>query len=134
MTKPFLYVGLGLAVFAGFMLMNFISTSISYKKREIGVLRAIGARGKDVFAMFFSESFVICVINFIVSAIGCGVAAHFIGATITKELGFAITVFTFGIRQIVLLFAVSFIVAFISSFFPVYRIAKKNPIDSINNR
>ena len=60
LSAPLLYVGLALAVFAGFMLMNFISTSSSYKKREIGVLRAIGARGKDVFSIFFSESFVIC--------------------------------------------------------------------------
>jgi len=134
LAKPFLYVGLGLAVFAGFMLMNFISTSISYKKREIGVLRAIGARGKDVFAMFFSESFVICLINFLISAIGCGVAAHFIGQTIINKLGFTISVFSFGIRQVALLFGVSLLVAFIASFFPVYKIAKKNPIDSINNR
>lgn len=134
MTKPFLYVGIGLAVFAGFMLMNFIATSISYKKREIGVLRAIGARGKDVFFMFFWESFVICIINFILASIGCGVACYFINKSLLVNLGFNITLLTFGIRQLLLMFAVSFGVAFISSFIPVYRIARKNPIDSINNR
>ena len=134
MTKPFLYVGIGLAVFAGFMLMNFIATSISYKKREIGVLRAIGARGKDVFFMFFWESFVICIINFILASIGCGIACYFINKSLLVNLGFNITLLTFGVRQLLLMFAVSFGVAFISSFIPVYKIAHKNPIDSINNR
>ena len=114
--------------------MNFISTSISYKQREIGVFRAIGARGKDVFSMFFSEAFVICVINFILACIGCGVASYFINQSVVVDLGFPVTLLVFGLRQVVLLFAVSFVVALISSFFPVYKIAKKNPIDSINNR
>ena len=127
-------VPLGFAIFASLMLMSFITTSISYKKREIGVLRAIGARGKDVFSIFFSESFVICLMNFFVSAVGCIIACTFINRVIIVDLGFSITLFSFGVRQIVLLFGVSLLVAFISTFLPVYGIAKKNPIDSINNR
>ena len=134
MRQVFLYVGIGFAVFAALMLMNFIATSITYKKREIGVLRAIGARGKDVFSIFFSESFIICVINFLLSTIACIVACYFINRSLLVNLGFTITLLSFGIRQIILLFGVSLLVAFVSSFIPVYRIAKKNPIDSINNR
>ena len=134
MKKPFLYVGIGLAVFAGLMLMNFIATSISYKKREIGVLRAIGARGKDVFSIFFSESFIICIINFLIS-VGATIGACIaINNSLLSKLGLSITLLSFGIRQILLLFGVSLLVAFVSSFIPVYKIAKKNPIDSINNR
>ncbi len=134
MKQPLFWVGFGFAVFAGLMLMNFIATSISYKKREIGILRAIGARGKDVFSIFFWESFVICIINFVLSCIATSVCCFFINRAILNELGFTITLLTFGIRQIVLLFGVSFLVAFVSSFLPVNRIAHKNPIDSINNR
>jgi len=56
MSKVFLYVGLVLAVFAALLFSNFISVSISQKKKEIGILRAIGAKGSDVFKIFFSES------------------------------------------------------------------------------
>ena len=52
------------------MLANFIGTSISYKKQEIGILRAIGSRSNDVFRIFFAESFVIAMINFVLSSIG----------------------------------------------------------------
>lgn len=134
MKQVFLYIGIGFAVFASFLLMNFISISINYKKREIGVLRAIGAGKKDVFSIFFSESFVIAIINFALATIATFVAAFFINRSLYQELGFQITLLTVGIRQIALLIAVSLGVAFISTLLPVYRIARKNPIDSINNR
>ena len=134
MSKVFLYIGLGFALFAALMLANFIGTSISYKKQEIGILRAIGSRSNDVFRIFFAESFIIAMINFLLSAIGVGVVTAIINGVIRNQLGLLITVLTFGPRQILLLFAVSIFVAFTASFFPVKRIASKKPIDAIRNR
>lgn len=134
MAKILLWIGVGLAAFSGLMLMNFISVSITYKKREIGVLRAIGARSKDVFSIFFAESFVICMINFVLAAIGTGVVCTIINNAFVSKLGVSLTLMMFGFPQILLLFVVSIGVAFISTFLPVYKFAKKNPIDSINNR
>lgn len=134
MAKILLWVGVGLAVFAGLMLMNFISTSIAYKKREIGVLRAIGARSKDVFSIFFAESFVICMINFVLSTIGCIIVCNIINSSVASGLGSSLTLMMFGPLQVLLLFGVALGVALISTFLPVYKFAKKNPIDSINNR
>lgn len=134
MTKILMYVSIGFAVFSGFMLMNFIATSISYKKREIGVLRAIGARGKDVFKIFFIESLIICLINFVLSAVACGVVCHFINRAIIKDLGFNVTLLSFGGFQMLCMLGVTMLVAFVSTFLPVFKIARKNPIDSINNR
>lgn len=130
----FFWIGFGLAVFAGLMLMNFISTSISYKKREIGVLRAIGARGKDVFSIFFSESFIICAINFMISTIASAIICSVINSALIGGLGITLSLMVFGFRQVMLMLGVSLLVAFIASFFPVFRFARKNPIDSINNR
>ena len=134
MANILLYIGIGLAVFVVLMLMNFISTSISYKKREIGVLRAIGARGKDVFSIFFSESFIICMINFLLSAVGSAIVCNIINNSLVSNLGISLTLMMFGFKQVALLFIIALAVAFISTFLPVYKFAKKNPIDSINNR
>lgn len=132
-AKIFLYIGIGFAVFASLLLLNFISVSISYKKREIGILRAIGARGMDVFKIFFSEAFIIAIINFILAFIGCIVACYFINRMFRNEYGFLITILHVGIRQLLLMFGISFVVAFISSFIPVYLTARKKPIDAIRN-
>ncbi len=133
MAKVFLYIGLGFALFAALMLANFIATSISYKKQEIGILRAIGSRSSDVFRIFFSESFIIAMINFVLSSIGVGVATALVNY-ILRQSGILISVLTFGPRQVLLLFAVSVLVAALASFFPVRRIAAKRPIDAIRNR
>jgi len=133
MAKIFLYIGLGFALFASLMLANFIAVSISYKKQEIGILRAIGSRSNDVFRIFFSESFIIAMINFVLSAIGTGVATAVVNHVL-RQSGILISVLTFGPRQILLLFAVSILVAALASFFPVRRIAAKRPIDAIRDR
>ena len=134
MSKYFFWIGIGFAAFAALMLANFIGTSISYKKQEIGILRAIGSRSNDVFRIFFAESFVIAMINFVLSSIGVFVATVIFNSLMRSEVGILITILSFGPRQLILLLAVSLLVAFIASFLPVKRIASKRPIDAIRNR
>lgn len=131
--KVFLYVGIGLAIFAALMLSNFIGTSISYKKQEIGILRAIGSRASDVFRIFFAESFIIAMINFILSLAGTLTLTLMLNNLFRNELGILITFLNFGIRQIALLLGVSLLVAVVATFLPVRKIASMKPIDAIKN-
>lgn len=133
-SQVFLYIGIGFAVFSSIMMANFIGTSISYKKQEIGILRAIGSRSNDVFRIFLSESFIIAMINFVLSSIGVFVATMIINFYVRSNTGILITVLSFGVRQLAFLFFVSIGVAAIASFFPVKKIASKRPIDAIRNR
>jgi len=132
-AKVFLYVGIGFAVFSALLLMNFISTSISYKKREIGILRAVGARSSDVFKIFFSEALIIALINFILS-LAAVIAAITIANGSMRSQGINITLLTFGPRQVILMLLISVAVALVASFLPVYRIAKRKPVDAIKDR
>lgn len=134
MSKIFLYIGLGFAIFASVMLSNFIAMSISYKKQEIGILRAIGSRSNDVFRIFFAESFIIAMINFFLSALGVGIATGLINYFLRERVGILVTVLSFSPRQVILLLAVSILVAFVASYLPVKRIASKRPIDAIRDR
>ena len=127
-----LYVGIGFAVFAALLMMNFISTSVAFKKREIGILRAIGARSKDVFSVFFWESLLITLINFALSVVLLAVAVPFVNRAMSGALGMILL--HFGLRQVGLILALAVVVAFIGTFLPVYRLAKKKPIDTIRDR
>ena len=134
LAKVFLYIGIGFAVFALLLMANFISSSIHYKRQEIGILRAIGARSNDVFRIFFSESFVIAMIHFVLSsALGFGLVT-LINTVLRTRSGILITVLHFGIRQILLLFVICVGGAALASFLPVRRIAAKKPIDAIRNK
>ncbi|MBO5415534.1 MAG: ABC transporter ATP-binding protein/permease [Clostridia bacterium] len=132
-SKVFLYVGIGFAVFSALMLMNFISVSISYKRREIGILRAVGARSSDVFKIFFCEAFVIAIINYIL-ALAATVTATVIFNNVVRSQGITVTLLSFGIRQILLMLVISIFVAAVASFLPVWNIARRKPIDAIKNK
>lgn len=125
-------IALAFAGYAIIMLTNFITGSITHKKEEIGILRAIGSKGSDVFSIFFVESFVIAVTNFILATIIVGIATSVINDIIrSTEL---ITALNFGVRQGVLILLVSAVVAFLASYFPVKKVASMKPIDAIRNR
>lgn len=134
LTTYIVWVGVGFAVFAALLLMNFISTSISHKKREIGILRALGARSSDVFGIFFNESLVIAMINFVLATVATFIASAVISNVLITSLGIELVFLSTGIRQILLILGVSVLTAFLSSIIPVNKIARKKPIDAINNR
>ena len=133
LAQVFVWVGLGLALFSSFLLMNFISTSISYKKREIGILRAVGARSSDVFKIFFSEAFVIAFINFLL-ATAASLTTVIILNNYMRSSGINITLLSFGPIQMLLMLGVSVVVSALASFLPVCKIARKKPVDAIKDR
>lgn len=130
LTVGFLWAGIILAIFATLLLFNFISVSITNKKREIGILRAVGARSLDVFKIFFSESVVIvaicCVIAVFGSSIVCGIINNALGENLS-----GVRLLVFGVPSIALIILLSIVVSFVSTFLPVYSIAKKKPVESI---
>lgn len=129
--KVFLYIGICLALFSMLLLSNYIAVSISYKKREIGILRAVGAKSSDVFSIFFSESLIIALINFVLSMIVSGVGCMLLNNMMRKQYGIQITLLNFGFRQIAFMLLISVVVAIVSSFLPVYKLSRKKPIETI---
>jgi ABC-type antimicrobial peptide transport system permease subunit len=131
LEKVFLYGGLILAAFAALLLSNFISVSIANKKREIGILRAVGARSIDVFKIFFSESFVIALICVALSTVISATACGAINALLAESLGASL--FVFGIGSFGLVVGIAVVTAVIATFLPVWNAARKKPVDSIRS-
>ncbi len=129
MSIVFLIIGLVMAVLSALMLFNFISTSISVKRKEIGVLRAVGARGTDVFKIFFAEAFIIAMICFVISAIASGVLCIVLNGVFAGAIN--LSVLNYGPVQILLILGISVVVAFVATILPVFFAAKKPPVESI---
>ena len=124
---------IGLAFFSMALFYNFISISISNKKREIGILRALGTKRSDVFKIFYSEAFIISSINFVLSTILVFTFAIFLNDRIIS-IGIPFELMKPGVLIVLILLVVSIVTSVLSSLIPVYRIANKSPIDSIKNR
>lgn len=133
LAEIFRYAGLLFALFACFMFSNFISVSISARKRDIGIMRSLGARGRDVFYIFFTESLVIAAVNFLLSC-GLSYSAAIIANLVMKsKFNLLLTIAHFGFRQVMILFILSFAVALLASIVPISRIARLKPVQAIRN-
>ena len=134
MTSVFLYVGLGLAIFSMFLFYNFISISINNKKREIGILRAVGAKRGDVFKIFYSESFIIALINFILSVAATIALSIILNMNFQQNANVSFAIMKPSLITYGLLLAISLFTSILAALIPVVRLANKKPIDAIQNR
>lgn len=133
LLPTFVFLGSLLAIFASILFMTFIFTSIKYKQHDIGILRAIGARGMDILGIFFSESLIISLINGVLASILAAAGVFGINHSINKILQTGVTLFSFGPIQFLIVIAISALSAVIASALPVYMISKQKPIDAIRN-
>lgn len=127
----FLYIALALLSFSIFMLYNYISTSISNKRKSVGILRGLGASGKDVLLTFLLESMIIAFINATFASafliVGCNLINSYIINTMNISISFAV----YGARQFLLIFGIGIFTALLSSALPIIKISKKKPVELI---
>ena len=126
----FLTIGGVTGVFAGLLLLNFISVSIASKKKDIGILRAVGARGSDVFKVFYSESGIIAGICFVLSTIATFIVCMILNREMMRSM-VGIPFFDFGPISILIVLGISIVFSFVATFLPVLLAAKKPPVEAI---
>lgn len=127
----FLYADLALSVFAIFMLYNYMSTSIASKRQSVGILRALGAGGKNILTTFLIESLIVALINGLLANICAVVGCLLVNMYIVEVMGISVHFALFGIRQILIISGVSLLTALLSSCLPIIRISKKKPVELI---
>jgi len=129
------YVGTVFIVFTAFLIVNFMFNSISYRKKEIGVLRALGSRSLDVMKIFLWEAFCLSIISGTIASILLVVVSNFMNSYImTRMAGMLTTPFIVGFRQFAVIYILVFSVTFISSILPLIKISRMKPIDAILNK
>ncbi|MCH5161543.1 MAG: ABC transporter ATP-binding protein/permease [Clostridiales bacterium] len=130
LSLAFLIAGLALALFAFLLMFNFISASITAKKKDIGILRAIGARTTDVFKIFVSEALIIALICFAISTLGTfGLCILLNGMLLDSSI--QINMFVFGPISVLAIFGIALVTALVSTLIPVGIYSRKPPIASI---
>lgn len=131
LRKIAFYIAIVFLVFTIILIANFMFSSISYRKREIGILRGLGARNIDVVKIFLWEGIILAGISFILASIGLFVVTNLLNNVIMGGMNLLITPFIIGLRQFIVMFVLVYVIVFISSIIPIIKTSKMKPIDAI---
>jgi putative ABC transport system permease protein len=117
----------------GIGIANTMYTSILERTKEIGIMKAIGARNSDILKIFLIESGLLGLVGGIIGAlIGLGAAISI--SNITNNI-LGINIFTITISYPLLIGAVlfSFLIGIIFGVFPALQASKLNVVDALRN-
>ena len=111
-------------VVGGIGIMNIMLVSVRERTREIGIRKAIGARGTDILLQFLIEALVLSLAGGLIG-IAVGVAASFVISTIAGW-GFIFNPFT-----VVVAVAFSLLVGVVFGVWPARQAARLDPITAL---
>ena len=117
----------------GVGIANTMYTSVVERKREIGIMKAIGAKNKDVLMVFLIEAGLLGIVGGILGAlIGLGGA---IGVSRIANTALGVNLLIVGISYPLLIGSVtfSFLVGIISGILPAIQASKTNVVDALRS-
>lgn len=109
---------------------NTMFTSILERTKEIGVLKAIGARNFEIMTIFLIESSILGMVAGIIGVV-LGWIIAVAGGTLLQALGWGFLSPYFPWWLFLGCIAFSTIVGTVSGLIPAYNASKKNPVDSL---
>lgn len=115
--------GISLVV-GGVGVMNIMLVSVTERTKEIGLLKAIGAKQKDILTQFLVESVVMTLIGGII-----GIVIGISGAWLVSKI--AGIPFVVSIPAILIAVGVSTLVGIVFGLYPARRAARLSPIDAL---
>jgi len=107
-----------------------MTTSVLERRKEIGIMKAIGAKNSDIFYQFFIESGLLgliggivgVILGLIIGSLGIIGINNFIGSTTKLQISVPLIVFSL---------IGSFVLGSISGIVPALRAARQNPVDAL---
>lgn len=119
-------------IVGGIGIMTTMYTSVIERTRQIGIMKAIGARNESILMIFMFESGFMGLVGGVIGVI-LGVIASIVGELIVKYYIDEFTVYI-GLDLVLGALAFSFIVGCVSGFLPSYQAAQMKPVDALRYR
>ena len=119
------------AVFAIVLMYYFISQTIIDKKRDMGVLKAMGASNIDIAKIFLLSTGIFVLMSFIITIVLVTITALVSNLVIKSTLFITFNMFSIGYKTYFAMFGVSLLISFMGALAPLVAFSKKTPVDII---
>ena len=130
----FTFVAIGTTVIAVLFLLYFTAGVISEKKREIGILRALGASRADTIKIFGMQNLLFAGILIALSSVLSAVGLFVLNSVLVSFCNLNAKFIGFGIRQFAVLAAVAIGAIALGIAIPIIRLLRAKPVDIIAGR
>lgn len=107
--------------------------SVVERTKEIGVLRSIGARKRDIARVFNAETFIIGLLAGVIGVVLTYILCFPVNAIIAKVSGGLENIAVLKITHALILIAVSFVLTLISGLIPARIASKKDPVVALRS-
>jgi len=105
-------------VVGGLGLATTMSLNVMERRREMGVIRAIGARSSTVWLIIVTEGIVVGVLSWALAALAAWPVSKFVGDTLVRVMFNSTLDFMFQLQGLVIWLAVSVFLSAVASFLP----------------
>lgn len=130
-VQIFIIIVAGISIIVGIVgIVNTMTTSVLERRRDIGIMKAVGAKNSQIFLQFFIESgmlgliggFVGVVIGTLMGWLGIIALGNFLSTSLILKIDWIV---------IVAVFIGSFFIGGIAGIFPAMKAAKQNPVEAL---
>ncbi len=108
-------------------IMNTMYISVIERKKEIGIMKALGARNSHVSLMFLLESGIIGLVGGVIGT-ALGVLLSMAASSVISQYVLENFAPSFSLELILLSLALSFLMGIIAGTWPAYQASKQNPV------
>lgn len=131
-VKLVLYgIGLVFTFFTILLIYTFISTNISIKQKDIGILTALGTTNKDIAKIFLTESLLIIILPCIIETVLTIFSMYKLNEYLVREYELNVVILYVNIFSLILTILLSVIIVFISTYKPIKKLTNLKPINVI---
>ena len=121
-------------LFSFILFSNFIYLSITYNKKEIGILRSLGSRNKDIIKIFTIESIMIGLISFAISFISWIFICNVLNSHLYNSLYYVFNPIVLNPLVQIIMFIYSISISLLVTSALISKISKINILDVILNK
>lgn len=130
-VQIFIVIIASISILVGIVgIINTMTTSVAERKKEIGIMKAIGAKNSQIFIQFLIESGLLglaggvagVIFGVIIGIVGVWGMSNYIGSEIPPSIDFVLVTGTlFG----------SFLIGAVSGIIPAMNAARQNPVEAL---